>query len=77
MSAAEIIELIKKLPPEERAEVAAFLEKREAGAVEEPPAGYATGSAERIVRHVSDEDFEKALPGIFGRHRELFRRLAQ
>jgi len=31
VSAAEIIEMIKKLPPEERAEVVAFVKKTEPG----------------------------------------------
>lgn len=75
-TAAEIIELIKRLRPEERAEVMAYLE-RQPGVqrAEEAAAGYATG--ERRVSYVSDEEFEKIVPQVLEKHRELFRRLAQ
>ena len=63
MSAAEVIELIKKLPPKEQAEVAAFLkagELRDAG-----------------KRGVSDADFERAAQQVFADNKDLLRRLAQ
>jgi hypothetical protein len=65
MSAAEIIEMIEKLPPTEQREVRAYLEQKEKNA---PADG---------VRRM---DFEKGVAigkGIFERHPELFRKLAQ
>lgn len=73
MSAAEIIALIKKLPPEEKAEVAAFLkadgEQKELRAEE-------TG-VEPKVKYIPLADAERIADGIFDRHHELFRKLAQ
>ena len=66
MSAAEIIELIKKLPPEERAEVNEFVKAEEAAP-----------KAERTIRYLSDEKFEEAAAKVFEKHHELLRRLAQ
>lgn len=63
MSAAEVIELIKKLPPEEKAAVIAFVRSAEA----EP-----TGP-----RHVDSPTFSAAADKVFLHHRELFRKLAQ
>ena len=76
MKAAEIIELIKKLSPEERAEVMAFLKDAELGAggkdfrAEE-------AATQRTVRYISKEKFDEVVPKIFEKHEELFRRLAQ
>lgn len=71
MSAAEVIELIKKLPPEEKAEVIAFVNgTAKEFCAEEPPQG-------RQVRYISKESFESVVPKIFEKHEELFRRLAQ
>lgn len=67
MSAADIIELIKKLPPEEKAEVREFIQSE---TVESPP-------AERPIRYISDEKFDEVAPKIFEKHHELLRRLAQ
>ncbi len=64
MSAAEVIELIKKLPPEERAAVAAFVNE-------------GTTVAEPQVKYLSKEEVEKIAPEIFTKHHELFRKLAQ
>ena len=66
MSAAEIIEMIKKLPPEERAEVNEFVKAEEVAP-----------EAERTVRSMSDEKFAEVVPKVFEKHRELLRRLAQ
>lgn len=74
MTAAEIIELIKKLPPEEKAEVIAFLQEKQAG-VAEPTGIY--DAAERPVRYIAKDEFEKIAPKIFEDNRELLRRLAQ
>ena len=74
MSAVEIIELIKKLPPEERAAVAAFLNGNGADGSDPRVEEAAT---ERKVRYIPNEEFEKVLPQIFEKHEELFRRLAQ
>jgi len=70
MNAAEIIELIKKLPPEERAGVEAYLkgEKTEIR-VEE--------AAQNQARYIAKEEAERIAEGIFQRHSELFRKLAQ
>ena len=65
MSAAEIIELIKKLPPEERAEVIAYARN---GTFEQ---------GERTIRHATDEEFDRAKKKVFTENRELLRRLAQ
>ncbi len=73
MSAAEIIELIKKLPPEEQAEVAAFLQT--GGERKEPRVEEA--GVERKVRYIPLAEAEKIAEGIFERHEELFRKLAQ
>lgn len=64
MSAAEIIELIKKLPPEEQAEVIAF-------------ARNAAPEADTPPRTIPDERFRRAADEVFDKHRELLRRLAQ
>ncbi len=65
MSAAEIVEMIEKLPPEQKAEVYALLEQRK------------PREMERKIRYVSDEKFAEVAPKIFDQHRELFRRLAE
>ena len=77
MNAADVIELIKKLPPAEKAEVMAFLNK-DAG-VAESPARYAstTESDQRKVRTIPRADAERIADEIFDRHAELFRKLAQ
>jgi hypothetical protein len=67
MSAAEVIELIKKLPPEEKAEVIAFAKNAESE----------VRSTDRKVRYVSQEKFAEITPEVFAKHDELFRRLAQ
>ena len=78
MTAAEIIELIKKLPPEEKAEVVAFLMK-EVGAVAESGAGYPgeMRSSARKLRTIPQAEAERIADGVFDRHFELFRKLAQ
>ena len=63
MSAAEVIELIKKLPPEERAEVTAF-----ARAVENCP---------EEIRRIDRAEAKKIGSELFDRHPDLFRKLAQ
>jgi hypothetical protein len=63
MSAAEVIELIKKLPPEERAQVRAFVNEGDGGS--------------DAVKYIKKEEFEKLAPQIFADNRELLRRLAQ
>lgn len=65
MSAAEVIELIKKLPPEEKAEVIAFVNG--SSAVNEGPQ----------VRYLPQAEAERRAAEIFEKNRELFRRLAQ
>jgi hypothetical protein len=63
MSAAEIIEMIKKLPPEEKAEVIAFARSGDAG-----PAA---------IRYASDAEFDRAAKSVVAENHELLRRLAQ
>lgn len=67
MSAAEIIELIKKLPPDERAEVVAFARNEPA----------VVPTKERTIRYVSEEKFAEVAPRVFEKHADLLRRLAQ
>jgi hypothetical protein len=67
MSAADVIELIKKLPPEERAEVVAFARNEPATAP----------TLEKKIRYVSDEKFAEVAPRVFEKHADLLRRLAQ
>jgi hypothetical protein len=64
MSAAEIIEMIKKLPPDEKAEVIAFAQKE------------AESDTPRF-KFISEGEFEKWAPAIFEKNRALLRRLAQ
>ncbi len=63
MSAAEVIEMIKKLPPQEQAQVRAFVNEGEVAA--------------GAVKHIKREEFERIAPKIFADNRELLRRLAQ
>ena len=65
MSAAEIIEMIEKLPPAEKAEVIAYARRA------------AVTLDEKSVRYISDEKFDQVAPKVFEKHRELLRRLAQ
>jgi hypothetical protein len=78
MNAAEIIEMIKKLSPEERTEVMAYLQDRGV-AVEEAGAKYpgAEQPAERKIRTIPQAEAERIANDIFDRHSELFRKLAQ
>ena len=65
MSATEIIELIEKLPPQDKAEVIAYVRK----------AGLAP--AEQTIRYLPDDEAERIAERIFKDHSELFRKLAQ
>ena len=65
MSAAEVIEMIKKLPPEERAEVDNFLAETRVS-LQENGNSFAT-----------DADFDRAAKSVFADNHELLRRLAQ
>lgn len=68
MSAAEIIAMIEKLPPAERAEVVAFVDKQKA-----EPAPSETGGA----RYLPQAEPERIAEQVFDKHHELFQRLAQ
>ncbi|HTO03426.1 MAG TPA: hypothetical protein VL069_06980 [Opitutus sp.] len=71
MTAAEIIELIKMLPPEEKAEVIAFLRNgNESGRVEET-------EIETRVDYLPHEEAKRRAAEIFRENHDLFRRLAQ
>jgi hypothetical protein len=61
MSATDVIEQIKKLPPEERAKVAEFVRGEE------------TFGAKTNV----DEEFKRIAGRVFTTNAELFRKLAQ
>jgi hypothetical protein len=67
MSAAEIIEEIRKLPVSEQEQIRAFLEQ--ARREREPE--------DRSVRYASDAEFDQAAKNVLRDHAELFRRLAQ
>ncbi len=66
MSAAEVIALIKQLPPAEREEVRAFVREDRDSAGTEPR-----------VRYIPREEYGKQAPKIFEENHELLRRLAQ
>lgn len=67
MSAAEIIEEIRKLPASEQEQVLEFLQS-ERGRDKGTTAG---------TRYASDSKFEKAADKVFREHAELLRRLAK
>jgi len=76
MSAAEVIEQIKKLTPEELSEVRSCLDRlcetvKKVGSLEN--AGAATSAAKSIP---SDE-FKAIAAEVFDKNEELFRKLAQ
>ena len=66
MSAAEIIEQIKVLPPEGQAEVCAFVHKLEA-----------EGSEPGKGRYMDPAKAARIADKIFTEHAELFRKLAE
>jgi hypothetical protein len=66
MSAAEIIEQIKALPPDARREVVDFVKSAD----EEARAGGA-------VRYADDKSFEAVADRVFEKHAELFKKLAE
>ena len=66
MSAAEVIEIIKKLPPDELAEVEEFVRSK----VTSP-------DAEKKVHFATAADFDRAKKRVFAENKELLRRLAQ
>ncbi len=65
MSATEVIELIKKLPPEEQAIVFAFGDEARAR------------TSEGGVRLATRERAREVAKRVFDRHPELFKKLAQ
>ena len=69
MSAAEIIEQIKALPPVQQAEVAAFLRRMDSSVVREDQ-GTGTGAGR-------EEHFRKAADHVFTEYQELLHKLAQ
>lgn len=75
MNAAEIIEMIKKLSPEERAEVMAFLREKEER-VEEVGRVEETGLDSKM-NFLPQAEAERCAARIFRENHELFRRLAQ
>lgn len=70
MSATEVIEEIKKLTPEERAEVCDFVngvEKTES----------MEDAADESIQYASDEAFEEALEHVMTHHAPLMKKLAE
>jgi hypothetical protein len=67
MSAQEIIEMIKKLPPEQQAEVFAFGDEARSSA----------DSNGQAIRHAQKTRVKQVMAEVFDRHPELFRKLAQ
>jgi hypothetical protein len=67
MSAAEIIEQIKALSPEERQQVASFIH-----ATEQEESSQGPG-----VRCADDAKFEAVVERVFEKHAELFKKLAE
>ena len=64
MSAAEVIEQIKKLPPEEVRAVREFLQNE-------------TSSRSDSVEYITREEAAKSAEKFFGRYPDLFKKLAQ
>ena len=71
MSAAEIIEQIKKLTREERREVEAFLRQDESSALRED------ASSPPEIKYVPRDKFEAAKKRVFEENRDLLARLAK
>ncbi|HUR44564.1 MAG TPA: hypothetical protein VMZ27_01720 [Candidatus Saccharimonadales bacterium] len=65
MSALEIIEQIKALPANERAEVVEFVRK-----IESP-------SSTRTVEHMADDVAQTSGNKVLGQYKEVFKKLAQ
>ena len=61
MSATEIIEQIKALPPEEQARVVEFV---------------STLNGEPPVRYMDEKTFQAAVDKVFAEHHEVLRKLA-
>jgi hypothetical protein len=69
MSAAEVIEMIEKLPPTERATVRAYLATKEKT--------MPTPDEPTTIRYMSTAEADRISEQVFDQHKELFRRLAQ
>lgn len=68
MSANEIIDQIKQLPPGEQEQVIAFVKQL----------GYSAGLREELpLRYMDEAKAKVASQEIFSKHAELFRKLAQ
>jgi hypothetical protein len=65
MSATEVIELFKKLPPEEQAVVLDYVQSSSPCA------------SAKQVRYATDEEFDAVTDRVFKENSELLRRLAQ
>jgi hypothetical protein len=75
MSAQEVIEQIKALPPEEQRVVEEFVQSGLERARQLSSSDAVTSQQE--VRYVEKATFEAAMEVVFAKHDELFRRLAQ
>jgi hypothetical protein len=64
MSAAEVIEEIKKLPPDEVRAVQEYLQRR-------------SGQEPTVVEYITLEETAKSAEKFFRRYPDLFRKLAQ
>jgi hypothetical protein len=65
MSALEIIEQIKALPPKEQADVVDFVRKME------------SSQPGKTVRYMTDEDAQAAGNKVLAQYKEVFKKLAQ
>jgi hypothetical protein len=81
MSAAEVIEQIKKLSPEERRTVRAFLQEAMQGVQDDAPKVahvlHDTSVAAPQPKYIDQETFERVAKWAVDEHRELLSRLAK
>ncbi len=70
MSALEIIEQIKALPPEEKAQVADFVRNLAVEKAETP-------EVRKTIRYASSEQAKAAGHKVLSQYEEVFRRLSQ
>ena len=64
MNVLDVIEQIKKLPPEEQAQVIEYIEELK-------------GQNTIDVRHLDDKTFKRTADKVFSKHAKLFEKLAK
>lgn len=72
MSAAEVIEQIKRLPPRERSEVVEFVRH-----LAEDDDAKDEGTPERTIRHASPTEARAAGDKVVRQYSEVFRKLSE